>query len=174
MLPAPWPPAGARRSPGESRPAMGNNQGEWVTIKQAATAAGVDERTIRRWVASGKVVSELSDGDHPPVRLVRRDSLPLRHKGAGAVVTPDHPGSYAPDHPGDQGDRQMATVPAVVTLSLAPADAEALTAIRVASERQAAAAEAQAEELAGLRAELAALRELLAPKPRPWWRFWRR
>ena len=154
---------------------------KWVTIREAAKAAGVDERTVRRWVASGKVESVLSGGAAPHQRLIRSASLPVRGIGRGtAIVTQDHPlatpGNVTPDQGGYQSDN-----------SALPALMEALTSLPTALDRQedllrrlVEAIEGQAAENRALREELASLHQTLkkltpeAPKRRIWWQVWRR
>lgn len=175
---------------------------EWVTIKEAARAANVDERTVRRWVASDKVISQLSGGNDTQIRLIRRDSLPLAGGGKNRpAIIPDQ-GIVIP---GDQGASQsvilgvttelqairvateqqsnaMTNVMAAVTamgerqVGAIERQTDTLNAIRELLERQEEHAKRQDEAMQRREEEIQALRAELAAqqKRRPWWMFWQR
>lgn len=51
---------------------------KWVSPKEAASAAGVDERTVRRWCQKGKVEAKLTpSGKNWRIRL-DEDGFPVR------------------------------------------------------------------------------------------------
>ena len=47
----------------------------WVSLSEAASAAGVSLSTLRSWYRSGKVASRMIPGVHGPERRVRRDEV---------------------------------------------------------------------------------------------------
>jgi hypothetical protein len=59
---------------------------EWVTVTAAMTRAGVSRRTIRRWIAEGRVESRLVEEDGREVRLIRGDTLPAAGAGDDTVT----------------------------------------------------------------------------------------
>ena len=50
----------------------------WVSLSEAATAAGVSLSTLRSWYRSGKVASRMVPGVHGPERRVRVDEVVAR------------------------------------------------------------------------------------------------
>lgn len=48
---------------------------EWVDLRTAAELSGKSVKTVRRWVKSGKVVSQLQDGRHGQQYFVRAADL---------------------------------------------------------------------------------------------------
>lgn len=84
-----------------------NGREEWLSVTEAALLARVSERTIQRWIESGRVVSDMSDDGR---RRVRRESLPLsdRPHPAAATVT---------DRPAGP-DRQVSDVTVTMTDSM--------------------------------------------------------
>lgn len=74
---------------------------EWVSVTQAAGAAGVSERSLWRWVEKGRVVSRVSDTG---AREVRLESVPRRGR-----VSVNGQGSQSEPAP---GDRQVSDVAA--------------------------------------------------------------
>lgn len=67
-------PAGTPRSEGD-----GPSQ-DWLSVTEAAQRAGVQERSIRRWIARGVVVSQVTPDGR---RLVLSGSLPGQGQGHG-------------------------------------------------------------------------------------------
>lgn len=66
-------------------PVAGLDPAEWLTIPDAAKAAGCLERTVRRWVSSGTVASRLDvDGR----RRVQRSTLPASGTNTGSATGP--------------------------------------------------------------------------------------
>ena len=171
---------------------MPTEQPEWMPVKDAATHAGLSERTLWRLIRSGAVVTRLSDGT-PKKRLVRCDSLPSDSVNgsdvAGALAHTD-------TRPANRAKKPV-TLSDVTALATVLADVgaanramrEELAALRENAERQASELAAIRREAAEreerLLSELAAVRAALAPSPapveatpqpapaRPWWMFWR-
>ncbi len=151
----------------------------YLSARQAADYCGVSEKTIRNWIAAGRLSADKSaDG----FRILVEALAPLRRP---APQTP-HPADGSAD-----GVRADGRGDEAATVNLLPALADALQLVREQQERllQATAAAAMWQERARmLEAELARLRETpaLGPgeslssenpsllTPRPWWAFWRR
>jgi transposase len=47
----------------------------WVTLGEAADAAGISRSTLRSWYRSGRVTSVMVSGPHGPQRLVPLDAV---------------------------------------------------------------------------------------------------
>jgi transposase len=47
----------------------------WVTLTEAADAAGVSRSTLRSWYRSGRIASVMVSGPHGPQRLVPLDAV---------------------------------------------------------------------------------------------------
>jgi len=47
----------------------------WVTLDEAASAAGVSRSTLRSWYRSGQIPSRMVPGQHGPQRLVPLDAV---------------------------------------------------------------------------------------------------
>jgi len=161
-------------------------QAEWLTVKDAATAARVSERTVWRWVKAGAVVSRVSDVAGRPIREVRRGSWP-----SPAASGTHHAGGTDPR---GQGQADSSAAESVALTVSDPALAAVLGALVGEVKHLRAAVEAQettirelralpapepeapglAEEVTALRAVVDELRAELARERRPWWRVWRR
>jgi MerR family transcriptional regulator, copper efflux regulator len=63
-------------------------QGETLTVAQAATQLGVNEKTVRRWVKSGRLSAELVPGPYGQQYRISADALQTAQQ-ALAVVTVD-------------------------------------------------------------------------------------
>ncbi len=46
------------------QPAYPSEQGDWLTLKQAAAQLGISPRTARRWIREGKLAGELMPGPY--------------------------------------------------------------------------------------------------------------
>lgn len=88
-LPAPGRTARGRREHAAGGAAMG----ELMTIRAAARAAGVDDRTVRRWIATGRITATITPAGKrvDPAELLRIGVLLNVPVGAARVVdTPGH------------------------------------------------------------------------------------
>jgi excisionase family DNA binding protein len=63
-------------------------QGETLTVAEAATQLGVNEKTVRRWVKSGRLSAELVAGPYGQQYRIPADALQTAQQ-ALAVVTVD-------------------------------------------------------------------------------------
>jgi hypothetical protein len=70
---------------------------DWLTVAQAAEAGGVAVRTVRRWVAEGRVESRVARIDYHDVRLIRRGTLPVSDTEP-ALVSDGHGPSPGSSH----------------------------------------------------------------------------
>jgi hypothetical protein len=132
----------------------------------------VSEKTIRNWLAAGRLSAEKSaDG----FRIVAVDLAPFRRG------TPQGPQGAEPSAEEVRADDRGADA---ATVNLLPALTDALQLVRelqhelVAKAEAAAMWQARADMLAG---QLAVLQQpalepgpAAEPPPRPWWRFWDR
>jgi hypothetical protein len=55
---------------------MSDSVGQWVSVSEAAAAAGTSDRTVWRWVHSGVVESKVERRGQRDVRLINAVSLP--------------------------------------------------------------------------------------------------
>jgi len=157
----------------------------YCTVSEAAAAARVSVRTIRTWVASGRVKSRLHSEGGKQIRLILRASLPLLSESALTTITAPHGEDHTVLHSearsltlarqaiGELSGELQTVRSALEGLAEVPA---AVRALRELAERQAEALDRQERELAAIRGELAAIRGELAAirKRRPWWKPWGR
>jgi excisionase family DNA binding protein len=146
----------------------------YLSARQAAEYCGVSEKTIRNWLAAGRLSAEKSaDG----FRITAVDLAPFRR---GSPQAPHHAEPSAEEVRAESRGADAATV------NLLPALADALQLVRelqtdlVAKAEAAAMWQARADMLA---AQLAALQQPAleagtvtqseAASPPPWWRRWR-
>jgi excisionase family DNA binding protein len=168
------------------QPAWTDEQGDWLTLKQAAAQLGISPRTARRWIREGKLDGELMPGPYGEQYMVPANQISTAQEITDVVRV----------------DRQadMSTLAAVLERHLATRDegmADLLAAIeglRVEG-RQAdqQLTETLQAELAEVRRELAEIRDTSeatqghpgSTEPidqhddeersgRAWWEFWRR
>jgi excisionase family DNA binding protein len=167
------------------QPAYPDEQGDWLTLKQAAAQLGISPRTARRWIREGKLEGQLMPGPYGEQYMVPANQISTAREITDVVRV----------------DRQadMTTLAAVLERHLARRDegmADLLAAIeglrvegRQADQRLTETLQA---ELAEVRRELAELRDATeathdAPgstvpndqhdddrSPRAWWRVWER
>lgn len=62
----------------------------WLTIEQASARVARSERTIRRWIATGRLAEYLGRVDEHALVLAARDARHARNtpRGASAQVSP--------------------------------------------------------------------------------------
>ena len=144
----------------------------FVTVKEAAQRLSVNEKTVRRWIRSGKLAATLTDGAYGQQYRVPVQALETAQT-ALTVVEVERPAS-----------------PQTLALAVAQAVEQAIS----ASERRLTAELSQLhDEVAALTTEVRALKPVDTPppdspevpeaapdaqRPKPsghsWWRFWAR
>jgi excisionase family DNA binding protein len=189
------PPAGVVASPPMDMSALPAH----MSAREAAARCGVDERTVRRWIASGRLAADKRGG---VFWIAPRDLAPFLPRAAAPADTAiaDMPAAAAPATNGSTAADTMAAAPAAAPDSEAPhlaaalADAQQrlmdlareLTAKAEAAAMWQARADMLAGQLAAAHAQLAALGPgqvgggdagtPASDRPRPWWRrlcWWR-
>ncbi len=77
-----------------------------MTVMEAAAAAGVSERTMRRWIRDGRLAGCYKVGGRVrvPDRAIREAAEPYGRPGGDRVMTTD-PGSF--NHPSHATDAQI-------------------------------------------------------------------
>jgi excisionase family DNA binding protein len=151
---------------------------DYLSAAEAARACGVSERTIRRWVAAGRLAADLSG---PTLRVAAGDLAAWR----------DHMSGQAPAGQARPDVRQAAGTghsTFVTDTETARPDLTALVTL-IAELQQQLVAKAEAAAMWQARAtlladQLAALQQPTLPAgepdkslvtlPPPWWAFWRR
>jgi excisionase family DNA binding protein len=149
----------------------------YLSARQAADYCGVSEKTIRNWIAAGRLSADKSaDGFHIRVADLQPFCRRAPRTPQGADGSADRVRAESADSPHATVNPEVLTVADVLQL-VREARAEAMTKAEAAAMWQARA------EL--LSAELERLRQPALPAgvshetpatelPRPWWAFWRR
>ncbi len=166
------------------QPAYPSEQGDWLTLKQAAAQLGISPRTARRWIREGKLEGQLMPGPYGPQYVVPANQISTAREITDVVRV--------------ERQADMTTLAAVLERHLARRDegmADLLAAIeglrvegRQADQRLTETLQA---ELAEVRRELAEIRDAAEATQGPpgstsrderheadrrpdraWWKFW--
>jgi excisionase family DNA binding protein len=160
----------------------------YLSAREAAARSGVDERTVRRWIASGRLAADKCGGTF---RIALLDLAPFLPSAAApadmsaadnrTAAAPVTNGSTLTDTPAAAGAAAPDTEAPHLAAALQHAHDQMVTLARELAESHAVAAmwQARADMLA---AQLAALQQPAleagtvnhseASEPRPWWRRW--
>jgi hypothetical protein len=181
-----------------------DESGEWIPAAEAAQRLGVSVRTVRRWVATARVVGKIVGDPGHEVRYVRTDTLPplsgevidaagdrgddrrdVRADGRGH----GHADTLSPDTPDDWADRAGSGADTCRCCRVRAEELQHLRSqldVRAQELERRDVAEAElrrllmaSQQLAAQLGDQLAQKSLPAPDPEParrvrWWSLWRR
>lgn len=134
----------------------------WSPMAEAAEAAGVTRRTLRRWCAEGRVESQLVGQRGAQVRWIKLDSLRTEPADDLRSLAPDEPRDRAPDGP--------RSAPTDTPRSQPTADPRTVSALRAERDRLANEVDwlrRQVEEMRAAEREMRILIARALPDPTP-------
>jgi len=133
----------------------------WLGLKQAAQQLGVSERTVRRWLTTGKLEGRRVSTPFGPGWAIKVDSAPLvAPKGADMIGTPNAPPLVELVALVERQQNRIVELAARLAVAEAELERLAIAALQAPKEELVVAEPTPTTEAAP------------APAVRPWWRRW--
>jgi len=133
----------------------------WLGLKQAAQQLGVSERTVRRWLTTGKLEGRRVSTPFGPGWTIKADSAPLvAPKGADMIETANAPPLAELVALVERQQNRIVELASRLAVAVAEVERLAITALPAPHPEPVATESTPAAETVS------------APAVRRWWRFW--